>query len=333
MASSVDPRAAPDYGDAMPHVIVTGGAGFLGSHLCLHYAELGWRVTAIDNLSSGRLDNLAPVENRPGFTFIEADLRHAEVGVVSDVDLVLHFASPASPPHYLENPFLTLETGSQGTAWACSVGSVNDARVIVASTSEVYGDPLVHPQPESYWGNVNPIGPRSVYDEAKRYAEALTTAWVVHRGLNAGIIRIFNTYGPHMRPDDGRVITNFVHQALHGRPLTIYGDGTQTRSFCYVTDLVTGIAAMASSGERGPVNLGNPTERTMLDLANLVIELTGSSSTVEHRPLPVDDPSRRRPDISLAEHLLGWSPTTSLRDGLFATIDHARRLIPPQPMT
>lgn len=294
----------------------------MGSHLCDAYVARGWEAVAIDNLSSGRRSNVDHLAGDPQFTLIEGDSRHG-VEVGGSVSHVLHFASPASPPHYLENPILTLETGSLGTQWALDLAREHDARFLVASTSEVYGDPLVHPQTEDYWGNVNPIGPRSVYDEAKRYAEALTMAYHRTYGVNTGIVRIFNTYGPRMRADDGRVVTNFIKQARAGEPLTIYGDGNQTRSFCYVSDLVAGIQALVDSDEHEPVNIGNPVERSMLDLAQVVLNLTNSNSELVFRDLPVDDPARRKPDISRAASLLGWEPSVTLEQGLRHCIDAA----------
>lgn len=304
----------------MPHVVITGGAGFVGSHLCDHYISQGWQVSAIDNLSSGRMVNIDHLRSVDGFQFHHADIRDQPTLPLGAVDLVLHFASPASPPFYLEHPFLSLETGSIGTAWALELAGRNDCRFVLASTSEVYGDPQVHPQREDYWGHVNPIGPRSVYDEAKRYAEALTMAWRDHRDLDAGIVRIFNTYGPRMRPDDGRVITNFVVQALAGAPLTVAGDGSQTRSFCFVSDLIRGVAGFAALNEGGPVNLGNPGECSMLELARTVISETGSVSEITNIALPVDDPTRRCPDIGLASELVAWQPEVDFEDGLRRTI-------------
>ena len=299
-------------------IVVTGGAGFLGSHLCHRLVERGDEVVAIDNLLTGSLDNVADLFAHPNFT-----LQHHNVSdfvhVPGQVDAVLHFASPASPIDYLEHPIPTLKVGSLGTHNMLGLAMAKGARFLLASTSEVYGDPLVHPQPESYWGNVNPVGPRGVYDEAKRFAEALTMAYHHFHGLEVRIVRIFNTFGPLMRPDDGRAVSNFLTQALAGTPITIYGDGSQTRSFCYVDDEIRGILALLDCDYTGPVNIGNPDEYTILDLATLVLEVTGSTSELVFEPLPVDDPRVRRPDISLARQLLGWEPEVPLRDGLART--------------
>jgi dTDP-glucose 4,6-dehydratase len=302
-------------------VVVTGGAGFLGSHLCDALLARGERVVAVDDLSTGVTDNVAALEADPAFELVVADVS-AGLPVDGAVDAVMHFASPASPPDYLGRPRETLAVGSEGTRHALELAARHGARFLLASTSEVYGDPTVHPQPETYWGNVNPVGPRSVYDEAKRFAEALTMAWHRSAGIDVGIVRIFNTYGPRLRPGDGRVVSNFLVQAIEGRPLTVYGDGTQTRSLCYVDDEVAGILALFDSGLTGPVNIGNPDELTVLDLAHAVLALTGSSSSITFEPLPVDDPTRRRPDISLARGALGWEPTVSLDEGLRRTADY-----------
>src|SRR5215475_8025494 len=277
-------------------VVVTGGAGFVGSHLCDALIARGDAVVCLDNLATGRLENVEHLIDHPLFRFSECDVS-VTVDVAGPVDAVVHLASAASPPDYQRLPLETLAVGSRGTENALRLAETKEARFLLASTSEVYGDPAVHPQTEDYWGNVNPIGPRSVYDEAKRFAEALTFAYSTARGLDVGIIRIFNTYGPRMSARDGRVVTNFITQALNGDPITIYGDGGQTRSFCYIDDLIRGIVKMLDSAERGPVNLGNPEEFTISDFAKLVLEITGSSSQVEYRPLPVDDPTRRCPDI------------------------------------
>jgi len=302
-------------------VLITGGAGFLGSHLCDAFIKRQYDVIAVDNLASGRRENVAHLVDHPQFELVQADLRDRPE-LDREVDLILHFASLASPPAYLAQPLMTLETGSFGTHWCIDRALKNDARMIVASTSEVYGDPAVHPQPETYWGNVNPIGPRSVYDEAKRYAEAATMAYRREMGLRSGIIRIFNTYGPRMRADDGRVVTNFIRQAIANEPITIFGKGDQTRSFCYVDDLVRGIVAMADSDLAGPINLGNPTEHTIAELAAIVVEMMGSSSPIEFHDLPVDDPTRRRPDIARAKAELDWSPSIPLAEGLRRTADY-----------
>jgi nucleoside-diphosphate-sugar epimerase len=306
-------------------IVVTGGAGFLGSHLCDALMARGDSVVCVDDLSTGNLDNVARLVGQRRFRFVEADVS-AGLDVHGPVDVVAHLASPASPPDYLRRPLETLAVGSRGTENALRLAQRAGARFVLASTSEVYGDPVEHPQSENYWGNVNPIGPRSVYDEAKRYAEAVTMAYRRHHGVDTGIFRIFNTYGPRMRPEDGRVVSSFITQALNGRPLTIYGDGTQTRSFCYVDDLVRGILAMIDSGEAGPVNLGNPEERTVTELAELVLELIDSASSPEYHPLPTDDPTRRRPDITAATERLGWQPEVRTETGLRQTIDWFRTL-------
>ena len=309
-------------------VLLAGGAGFIGSHLCDRLIARGDSVVCVDDLSTGRTGNIEHLLGHDRFEFVEHDVVAdcSALAAGSPFWAVMNLASPASPPEYLRRPIDTLDVGSIGTRNLLEVARAHGARYFLASTSEVYGDPLVHPQVETYWGNVNPIGERSVYDEAKRFAEALTMAYHREHGLAVRIVRIFNTYGPRMQPDDGRVVTNFVNQALRGEPLTVYGDGSQTRSFCYVDDLVTGIVALLDSDLTGPVNLGNPDEFTMLELAQLVTELTGSTSPVEHRPLPQDDPKVRRPDTSLAAAHLGWSATVPLRDGLTRTIAHFRTL-------
>jgi len=301
-------------------ILVTGGAGFLGSNLCTVLVGRGDTVFCIDDLSTGRRTNLEHLFTSPQFTFIEGTVLEP-ISLTERVDGVVHLASPASPPAYLERPIFTLRTGSEGTRNALDFALTHSARFVLASTSEVYGDPLVHPQSEDYWGNVNPLGPRSVYDEAKRYAESLTTAYRTSCGVDTGIVRIFNTYGPGMRSDDGRVVTNFIDQALRCAPLTVFGDGSQTRSLCYVDDLVRGLVAMLDSHEQGPINLGNPTELTVHQIAELVAELVGSSSEIERHPLPEDDPTRRKPDITRARELLGWNPEVELQDGLARTIE------------
>jgi dTDP-glucose 4,6-dehydratase len=298
----------------MPTAVVTGGAGFLGSHLCDSLARDGYRVICVDNLETGSLQN---VEHLRGddFVFLNHDItRHLEI--VEQVDFVYHLASPASPIDYLRLPLATLKVGSYGTHNALGLAKWKRARFLISSTSEVYGDPLIHPQPETYWGNVNPIGPRGVYDEAKRYAEALTMAYHRQQGVDTCIVRIFNTYGPRMRPHDGRAIPTFVRQALANEPLTVFGDGSQTRSFCYVDDLVRGLTALAQSGEHLPVNIGNPAEYTLLELARTIVEVTGATSEIVFEALPVDDPKVRQPDITRARQLLGWEPQISLEDGL-----------------
>jgi dTDP-glucose 4,6-dehydratase len=300
-------------------VVVTGGAGFLGSHLCEALIDRGDSVVCVDDLSSGRLTNLEPLEREASFELIIGDVSE-KLDVKGHVDAVMHLASAASPPDYLARPIETLVTGSEGTRHALELAERNGARFVLASTSEVYGDPAVHPQVESYCGNVNPIGPRSVYDEAKRFSEALTMAWHTSRGLDIGIVRIFNTYGPRLRPGDGRVVSNFIVQALGSAPVTVYGDGSQTRSLCFVEDEIRGLVALLDSDVVGPVNIGNPHEVTVLELADRVLALTGSTSVVEHRPLPADDPVRRCPDISAARRELGWEPRVELDDGLLRTI-------------
>ena len=308
-------------------VVVAGGAGFLGSHLCDRLVDRGDDVVCVDDLSTGRMDNVAALTGRPGFTFVQADVSQ-DVPVDVPVDAVCHMASPASPPAYLQRPLETLAVGSEGTRRLLALAEQHGARFLLASTSEIYGDPTVHPQVEQYRGNVDPVGPRSVYDEAKRFAEALTMATHRARGVDVGIIRIFNTYGPRLAPGDGRVVSNFVVQALAGAPLTVYGDGSQTRSLCYVDDQVDGWLAMLGSTDAGPVNIGNPDERTVLDLARKVLAVTGSSSPLEFRPLPTDDPTRRCPDIGLARRLLDWEPRVDLDDGLARTVAHFAGLAP-----
>ncbi|MGI8778325.1 MAG: UDP-glucuronic acid decarboxylase family protein [Acidimicrobiales bacterium] len=299
-------------------VVVTGGAGFLGSHLCRALLGAGDEVIAIDNLVTGSIENVAALFGDAAFTFLHHDVSNF-VHVSGPVDAVLHFASPASPVDFERIPIQILKVGSRGTQNALGLAKDKGARFLLASTSEVYGDPLVHPQPESYWGNVNPIGPRGVYDEAKRFAEAMTMAYHHHHGVDVRIVRIFNTYGTRMRPDDGRAVSNFLVQALAGEPITVYGDGSQTRSFCYVDDEVRGILALLDSDHHGPMNIGNPHEFTIAHLAEEVLEVTGSSSSLVMLPLPVDDPAQRRPDITLAREVLGWEPEISLADGLART--------------
>jgi dTDP-glucose 4,6-dehydratase len=303
----------------MPTAVVTGGAGFLGSHLCDHLIASGFRVICVDNLDTGSLQN---VEHLRGddFLFLNHDItEHLELG--EPVDVVYHLASPASPIDYARLPLQTLKVGSYGTHNALGLAKFKRARFLLASTSEVYGDPQVHPQPETYWGNVNPIGPRGVYDEAKRYSEAMAMAYHRQQGVDTAIARIFNTYGPRMRPNDGRAVPTFVRQALEGKPLTVFGDGTQTRSFCYVDDLIRGLVALAESGEHLPVNIGNPNEFTLNELAETVIRVTGSKSEIVYEALPIDDPQVRQPDITRARQLLGWEPQVALEEGL-------RRMLP-----
>jgi dTDP-glucose 4,6-dehydratase len=302
-------------------VVVAGGAGFLGSHLCDVLLARGDEVVVLDDLSTGTLKNIAQHDTNPAFRFVEADVS-VDVPVDGAVDAVANFASAASPPVYLARPLQTLAVGSEGTRRLLELAERNGARFIQASTSEVYGDPTIHPQREDYWGNVNPVGPRSVYDESKRFAEALIMAH--HRLLetNVGIARIFNTYGPRLSPGDGRVVSNFIVQALRGDPLTVYGDGSQTRSLCYVADMVTGLRDLLDSDVTGPVNLGNPIELTVLELAQRIIKAIGSLSAIEYGDLPTDDPARRRPDIALAEKLLNWTPAVGLDVGLANTIEY-----------
>jgi dTDP-glucose 4,6-dehydratase len=309
----------------MPRAVVTGGGGFLGSHLCDLLRARGWDVVAVDNFLTGNRANVEHLADDAGFTLLEHDVIDG-IPVDGPVDAVLHLASPASPPEYLAHPFATLEVGSVGTRHALELARTNGARFLLASTSEIYGDPLVHPQPESYFGNVNSVGPRAVYDEAKRYAEAITMAYHREHGVDTKIVRIFNSYGPRLNPADGRVVSNFLAQAMRGEPLTVYGDGTQTRSFCYVSDEVEGLVALLDSDHVGPMNIGNPAEFTMLELAELVRELTGTTSELRFEPLPADDPKQRRPDITLAERVLGWHPRVELREGLARTHDWYRRL-------
>jgi dTDP-glucose 4,6-dehydratase len=299
--------------------VVTGGAGFLGSHLCEHLLDRGVEVVCLDNFLTGSPENVLHLMERPGFRLVRCDVTDY-VHVPGPVDLVLHFASPASPLDYLKMPIETLKVGSLGTLHTLGLAKEKGARYLLASTSEVYGDPLEHPQREDYWGNVNPVGPRGVYDEAKRFSEALTTAYRTSQGTDTAIVRIFNTYGPRMRPDDGRAIPAFVGQALSGRPLTVAGDGSQTRSISYVDDTVRGILALAFSTETGPMNIGNPEELSMLELARWIVQLTGSASEISFIDLPVDDPKVRRPDTTLAAQALGWHPTVSSEEGLRRTV-------------
>ncbi|OGW65468.1 MAG: NAD-dependent dehydratase [Nitrospirae bacterium RIFCSPLOWO2_02_FULL_62_14] len=332
-------------------ILITGGAGFLGSHLCERLIGQGHAVVCLDNFITGRPENIAHLMGHERFSFLKynvCDYLHVD----GPLDAVMHFASPASPQDYLEYPIATLKVGALGTHKALGLAKAKQSRFLLASTSEVYGDPLVNPQPESYWGNVNPISPRGVYDEAKRFAEAMTMAYHRYHGLDTRIVRIFNTYGSRMRPNDGRVVSNFIVQALQGKPLTVFGEGLQTRSFCYVDDLVSGIVALLmvesdkSVGQRtdrteflskqtadrpesmhDPVNIGNPRELTVMDIASLVLSLTGSRSVIQHEPLPVDDPKVRRPDIRRAKALLGWEPRVPLEEGLKKTIEYFRKVL------
>ena len=301
-------------------ILLTGGAGFLGSNLCDLLIREGHAVVCMDNLLTGKKDNIEHLLDNDSFGFIEHDVTEF-IDVKGEIDYVLHFASPASPVDYLKYPIKTLKVGSLGTHNALGVAKKQKCKFLIASTSEVYGDPLVNPQPETYWGNVNPIGPRGVYDEAKRFAEAITLAYHRSHGIDTKIVRIFNTYGPRMRDHDGRAIPNFIDQALKGEPVTVYGDGLQTRSFCYVSDLIEGIYKLMQSSLNEPVNIGNPNEMTLLDLAKKIIQLTYSKSNIEYKPLPVNDPKVRRPDITKAKKELNWNPEIALDDGLKKTIE------------
>jgi dTDP-glucose 4,6-dehydratase len=304
-------------------LLVTGAGGFLGSHLCDRLLAAGHTVVGMDNFITGNAANLAHLEGHARFSLIRHDVS-TFIDVPGPLEGVLHFASPASPIDYLEHPIPTLKVGALGTHNSLGLAKKKGARFLLASTSEVYGDPLVHPQPESYWGNVNPVGPRGVYDEAKRFAEAITMAYHRYHKLDTRIVRIFNTYGPRMRPKDGRVVSNFVVQALRGEPLTVYGDGSQTRSFCYVDDLIAGIVRLFERGGAEPTNIGNPDEFTVRELATQVLALTGSRSQIVERPLPIDDPRVRRPDITRARETIGWEPRVPLEEGLRRTIEYFR---------
>jgi dTDP-glucose 4,6-dehydratase len=307
-------------------VLITGAAGFLGSHLTDRFLADGHNVVGLDNFITGNPENIAHLMGNERFEFVRHNVS-TYTYVSGTLDGVLHFASPASPVDYLEHPIATLKVGALGTHNALGLAKAKGARFFLASTSEVYGDPLVHPQPESYWGNVNTIGPRGVYDEAKRFAEAMTMAYHRYHDVDTRIVRIFNTYGPRMRPRDGRVVSNFIVQALTGEPLTIYGDGSQTRSFCYVADEVEGLYRLFMKGDSDPTNIGNPNEFTVRQLADLVVELTGTKSPIVSRPLPTDDPKVRKPDITRARTMLGWEPQVALRDGVLRTIDYFRRVL------
>jgi dTDP-glucose 4,6-dehydratase len=307
-------------------ILITGAAGFLGSHLSDRFIELGHEVIGMDNFLTGSPDNIAHLADNKQFSFVEHNVTE-HIHVDGPLDGVLHFASPASPVDYLELPIQTLKVGSIGTHKTLGLAKAKGARYLVASTSEVYGDPQVHPQPETYWGHVNPVGPRGVYDEAKRFAEAMVMAYHRFHGLDTRIVRIFNTYGPRMRPNDGRVVSNFIVQALRGDPLTVYGEGTQTRSFCYVSDEVAGIEKLFFSTRHDPTNIGNPDEFTIKQLAEAVIKLTNSKSTIDYRPLPEDDPKLRRPDITIARKELGWEPKVNLEEGLKKTIPYFRKRV------
>ncbi|MBA4387001.1 MAG: NAD-dependent dehydratase [Verrucomicrobia bacterium] len=308
---------------AVPVSVVTGGAGFLGSHLCDKLLGQGHRVICLDNLITGNVANIEHLAGNEAFKFIKVDVTEY-IYIPGDVNYIFHFASPASPIDYLELPIQTLKVGAMGTHKALGLAKAKKAKFLLASTSEVYGDPLIHPQEESYWGNVNPVGPRGVYDEAKRFAEAMTMAYHRYHGVDTKIVRIFNTYGPRMRAKDGRVVPAFISQALKNQPCTVFGDGRQTRSFCYVSDLIEGIFRLAMSSQNDPVNIGNPHEMTVLDFAQKIIKLTGSKSKIVYKPLPVDDPRVRQPNISLARKILGWEPKVQVDEGLKKTIEYFR---------
>ncbi len=310
----------------VPRTLITGGAGFIGSHLCDRFLKEGHEVICMDNFLTGRPDNVAHLIGHERFRLIQHDVTNY-IYVEGPLDYVLHFASPASPIDYLKYPIQTLKVGALGTHKALGLAKAKQARFLIASTSEVYGDPLIHPQPETYWGNVNPVGLRGVYDEAKRFAEAMTMAYHRYHGVETRIVRIFNTYGPRMRLDDGRALPTFMGQALRGEPITVFGDGSQTRSFCYVDDLVEGIFRLLMSDTSDPVNIGNPDEITILDFAREVIRLTGSASTIAFKPLPEDDPKVRQPDITLARERLGWSPKVDRTDGLKRTLAYFEAFI------
>ena len=310
-------------------VLITGAAGFLGSHLCDRFLAAGHSVVGVDNFITGSPDNIAHLTGHGRFEFVRHDISEPTY-IAGELHGVLHFASPASPIDYLKFPVETLKVGSYGTHHALGIARAKGARFLIASTSEVYGDPLEHPQRETYWGNVNSVGPRAVYDEAKRFAEAITMAYNRYHSVDTRIVRIFNTYGPRMRPQDGRVVSNFIVQALRGEPLTLYGDGSQSRSFCFVDDEVEGIYRLFEHGGHDPVNIGNPTEYTVRQLATLVLELTKSKSTIELHPLPIDDPRVRQPDITRARALLGWEPKVAVRDGLERTIAYFRTILSTQ---
>ena len=309
----------------MPRAVITGAAGFIGSHLSETLLRSGYSVIGIDNLLTGDIANIAHLRDHD-FTFLKHDVT-TTIHIDDDVDLVMHWASPASPIDYLDHPIPTLKVGALGTHNALGLAKAKRARFVLASTSEVYGDPLEHPQRESYWGNVNPIGPRGVYDEAKRFAEAITTAYQRYHGLDTRIVRIFNTYGPRMRVKDGRAVPNFISQALRGEDLTVYGTGKQTRSFCYISDLVEGVVKLAASDVNEPVNIGNPLELSIVEMAQLIIQATGSRSKIVYQPLPIDDPKVRRPDITLAKARLDWSPQVNLAQGLEETVTYFRNVL------
>ena len=320
----------PRSGNTKRRALVTGGAGFLGSHLCGRLLSEGRRVICMDNLRTGSLSNLSSFRNDPDFEYVEHDVT-TYINVPGGLDEVYHFASPASPADFGRIPIPILKVGALGTYNSLGLAKAKDARMMLASTSEVYGDPLVHPQPEEYWGNVNPIGTRGVYDEAKRYAEAITMAYHRYHRVDTRVVRIFNTYGPRMRPDDGRMIPNFVRQALSGKSLTVYGSGEQTRSIQYADDLIEGVVRLMHSGETRPVNIGNPVEYSVKEVADLILELSGSQSAIAYEPLPADDPKQRCPDITRAKETLGWQPRVSARDGLKETISWFSGMRHPKP--
>ena len=326
MSSDSRTEASAATSAIKPLAVVSGGAGFIGSHLSEALLERDMRVLALDNLITGSRSNLSGLQENPDFEFREANVNEP-VHVEGEVRYVLHFASPASPPQYDANPIHTLKVGTLGTVNMLGLARAKGATFLLASTSEVYGDPLVHPQPETYWGNVNPIGPRGCYDEAKRCAEAFAMAYHRAHGVDTRIVRIFNTHGPRMQVLDGRAVPNFMAQAIRGEPLTVYGDGSQTRSLCYVSDLVRGVLAALERGDEMPVNLGNPDEVTVVELAEIIVRMAGSESPIEFRPLPVDDPKQRRPDITRARKLLGWQPEVTLEDGLARTLEYFRRVV------
>ncbi len=316
----------------MSTTLITGGAGFIGSHLCKRLISEGETVICVDNLLTGNRKNLASLEGNPRFKFYSQDVSE-HIKIAEPVNYILHFASPASPADYHKYPIQTLKVGSLGTHNALGLAKIKKATFLLASTSEVYGDPLIHPQHEDYWGNVNPIGPRGVYDEAKRFSEAITLAYHRSHGMDVKIVRIFNTYGPYMRQNDGRAIPNFIGQALAHEPITVFGNGSQTRSFCYIDDLVDGILKLLHSKQNQPVNIGNPNEMTVLQLAETIIKLTNSKSKIEFRELPVDDPKIRQPDITRAKKILGWQPKVDVKIGLSKTIDYFKQLIPEKQNT
>src|SRR5712691_10872765 len=326
LASRTAALAASSAGGGKPRAVVSGGAGFIGSHLCEALLNRGMRVLTLDNFITGSPANLKHLEGNPDFEFRRQNVNE-HIDIEGDVRYVLHFASPASPPQYDANPIHTLKVGTIGTMNMLGLAMAKNATFLLASTSEVYGDPLVHPQPETYWGNVNPIGPRGCYDEAKRCAEAFAMAYHRAHDVDTRIVRIFNTHGPRMQVADGRAVPNFMAQAIRGEALTVYGDGSQTRSLCYVSDLVRGVLATLVEGDELPVNLGNPNEVTVLELAEIIIRLAGSSSAIELRPLPIDDPKQRRPDIAHARKLLGWQPEVALEDGLALTLEYFRGVV------